>query len=122
MVGTVEALAGLARFVDRYGHDPVTGALVDALWSNGSVHAGGQRLWPQTERLKAEILRADATEARILDAYRVMESYLVSAPTGLWMEQRLANGDWAKVPAPASSLYHLTAAITVAHRALAVSA
>ncbi|MBB2201141.1 AGE family epimerase/isomerase [Gluconacetobacter tumulisoli] len=120
LAGVPEAVAGLTGFIDRYGLDPASGALVDELWSDGSLRAGGQRLWPQTERLKAEILRPDATEAKILDAYRILESYLTPAPSGLWMERRHANGEWGDDPAPASSLYHLTAAITVARRALAV--
>jgi mannose/cellobiose epimerase-like protein (N-acyl-D-glucosamine 2-epimerase family) len=78
----------------------------------------GQRLWPQTERLKAEILRPDAEESRILRAYSVLDGYILPAPPGLWLERRTAAGDFTRDAAPASSLYHLTAAITVAHQSL----
>ncbi|POF62710.1 mannose-6-phosphate isomerase [Novacetimonas maltaceti] len=117
--GMQDALRGLMRFVDLYGKDPVTGALFDEVMGDGTVRSRSQRLWPQTEWLKAEILRPDPTEARIGEAYRVLESYLT--PAGLWRERRLANGAWGNDPVPASSLYHLTSAITVAHRAMMAS-
>jgi mannose/cellobiose epimerase-like protein (N-acyl-D-glucosamine 2-epimerase family) len=111
-----DAIAMLNRFTDRYGIHSETGALIDVLWSDGTIASAAQRLWPQTERLKAEILRPDADEGRILKAYAVLESYITPAPAGLWMEQRLANGRFSPSPAPASSLYHLTSAFTESAR------
>ena len=101
--------ARLMTFVDRYAINPATGALFDELNSDGSIRAGGSRLWPQTERLRAEFLRADASEARQLQAVRALAAHL--RPDGLWHERRLADGSFADMPAPASSLYHLTGAI-----------
>jgi len=116
------ALRSLTLFTDRHGIHPETGSLMDELWSDGRVKSSEQRLWPQTERLKAEILRPDAEEARILQAYAVLNSYIAPAPAGLWLERRLADGAFTREAAPASSLYHLTAAVLVAHRALAAQA
>jgi mannose/cellobiose epimerase-like protein (N-acyl-D-glucosamine 2-epimerase family) len=113
------AILQLARFVDRHGVHPRTGALVDEVWSDGTPRMTGQRLWPQTERLKAEILRPDADEGRVLHAYAVLDSYILPAPPGLWLEQRRPAGDFTRDAAPASSLYHLTSAITVAGQFLA---
>ncbi len=101
--------ARLMNFVDRHAVNPATGALFDELNSDGTIRAAGSRLWPQTERLRAEFLRADASEARQLQAVRALAAYL--RPDGLWHERRLADGSFADVPAPASSLYHLTGAI-----------
>lgn len=112
------AIGSLNRFVDRFGIHPETGALVDVLWSDGSLSSGRQRLWPQTERLKAEILRPDASPERILKAFAVLQDYIAPAPKGLWREQREADGTFSLMPAPASSLYHLTSAYTVAARML----
>ncbi|MCB8880712.1 AGE family epimerase/isomerase [Acidisoma cellulosilytica] len=112
------AIRQLNDFVDRFGIHPTTGGLVDVLSSDGSLVSGSQRLWPQTERLKAEILRPDATETRILKAFAVLRDYITPAPRGLWMEQREADGSFSPTPAPASSLYHLTSAYTVAARTL----
>ena len=106
---TGEVAAGLMAFVDRYGLDPATGAVLDELDSNGAVLAASARLWPQTERLRAEFGRTDASEARQLTALRTLSAYL--RPDGLWHERRLADGSWSLQPAPASSLYHLTGAI-----------
>ncbi len=111
----------LNRFTDRYGIHPETGGVVDLLRSDGSLVSAGQRLWPQTERLKSEILRPDAEEARILAGYAVLESYIAPAPRGLWLEQRLPDGRFGRDAAPASSLYHLTSAITTAARYLGSS-
>ncbi|HEX3984498.1 MAG TPA: AGE family epimerase/isomerase [Acidisoma sp.] len=115
-----DAIRHLGAFVDRFGIHAETGGLVDVLWSDGAVASAGQRLWPQAERLKAEILRPDAEEARILKAFAVLEDYIAPAPAGLWMEQRAADGSFspARASAPASSLYHLTSAYMVAARSL----
>lgn len=112
------AMRALARFNDRFGLHPDTGALMDVLWSDGTVSSAGQRLWPQTERLKAEMLRRDPDDDRILSAYGVLEAHIAPAPPGLWMEQRLHDGGFAQVAAPASSLYHLTSAYVTAARIL----
>ena len=118
MPGATAAILHLTRFVDRHGIHRETGALIDELWSDGRPRAMGQRLWPQTERLKAEILRPDAEAARLVQAYAVLDSFIRPAPPGLWLERRMASGEFTRDAAPASSLYHLTQAITVAHRCL----
>jgi mannose-6-phosphate isomerase len=111
-------MRALARFNDRFGLHPDTGALMDVLWSDGTVSSAGQRLWPQTERLKAEMLRRDPDDNRILAAYAVLQAHIAPAPAGLWMEQRLEDGGFARMAAPASSLYHLTSAYVTAARIL----
>lgn len=120
-VAMQDAIAVLTRFTDRFGIHPETGALMDAVRSDGSVVLAGQRLWPQTERLKAELLRVDAAEARILKAFAVLQAYIAPAPPGLWMEQRQSDGRFSASPAPASSLYHLTSAFTTSARIIAGS-
>ena len=104
-----DAPARLMQFADSHAINPATGALFDELNSNGTLRAAGSRLWPQTERLRAEFLRADASEMRQLQAVRALSAHL--RPDGLWHERRLADGSFADLPAPASSLYHLTGAI-----------
>ncbi|WP_419759928.1 AGE family epimerase/isomerase [Acidisoma sp.] len=108
----------LARFVDRHGVHPQTGALSDEVWSDGTPRALGQRLWPQTERLKSELLRPDANSDRVLHAFAVLDSYILPAPPGLWLERRTAAGDFTRDAAPASSLYHLTQSITFTNQLL----
>lgn len=117
--GVDAAILQLARFVDRYGIHPETGAVIDEVWSDGTPRALGQRLWPQTERLKAEIMRPHSEDARVLQAFSVLDSYIQPAPPGLWLERRTAGGEFTRDAAPASSLYHLTGAITLSYQFLA---
>jgi mannose-6-phosphate isomerase len=100
----------LMCFVDRFGTDSTHDGVIDVVGSDGAALETGARLWPQTERLKAEFLRADATPDRQERAARVLAAYL--RPDGLWHERRGADGALSDQPAPASSLYHLTCAIT----------
>jgi mannose-6-phosphate isomerase len=65
----------------------------------------GARLWPQTERLKADALEDRAAP----EARAALAAYL--RPDGLWHERRLPDGGFSQEPAPASSLYHLTCGI-----------
>ncbi len=106
-----DALAArLMGFVDRHAIHPAHGGLVDLARSDGTVLEAGARLWPQTERLKAEFLRPDPDLHRQFQAAAVLAAYL--RPDGLWHERRDAQGVLSAEPAPASSLYHLTCAIT----------
>ncbi|HTH96895.1 MAG TPA: AGE family epimerase/isomerase [Stellaceae bacterium] len=119
--GTVQpragaAMAALLRFLDAHGIHPRTGALVDELWSDGTVKAAGSRLWPQTEYLKAELVRPDADPARAARVEAMLMSYVANARPGLWFERRSEDGRFSDEAAPASSLYHLTGAITLAYR------
>ncbi len=104
-----EAPRHLMAFVDRHGIDPVHGGLVDEVGSDGILRAGGSRLWPQTERLRAEFLRPDPSPGAQLQAVRALAAYL--RPDGLWHERRAVDGALSDQAAPASSLYHLTGAI-----------
>ncbi|MDB5368794.1 MAG: N-acylglucosamine 2-epimerase [Roseomonas sp.] len=106
--------AALQDFVDRHGRDPATGALLDGVAPGGIPAAPGARLWPQTERLKAEALRDPPAPARAAEAVAALGAYL--RPDGLWHERRLPDGTLSREPAPASSLYHLTCGIGEAVR------
>jgi len=111
--GTAEAARGLLAFVDRHGVNPATGTLRDGLWSDGTVREAGSRLWPQTERLKSEALRPDSTPEGRARAAAALRRHLSGATPGLWFERLDAEGHPRPGPAPASSLYHLTAGIPV---------
>ena len=102
----------LMGFVDLYGIGALHRDLIDIVGSDGRPIEATARLWPQTERLKAEFLRADPAPAKQREAVAALGAYL--RPDGLWFERRSASGAFLEVPAPASSLYHLTAAILVA--------
>lgn len=116
--GLAEAAAALMAFVDRHGIHPALGTLYDGVWSDGTVQLATARLWPQTERLKAEASRPGATDARIADAFAALDRHIDLAPAGLWREHLAADGGWTPEPAPASSLYHLTCGILESRAAI----
>jgi mannose-6-phosphate isomerase len=105
------AAAALLRFADCYGIDHKTGLVVDGIWSDGALASAGFRLWPQTERLKAEARRDDGPR-RLSIGLAAMSRHLDGARPGLWFERIAADGTVIRDPAPATSLYHLTAALT----------
>ena len=101
----------LLAFADTYAVDPIVGLVVDGVWSDGKVRDGGFRLWPQTERLKAQARRKDASDHVALELVAFGKHFEGVRP-GLWIERLDAGGRAGGDPAPATSLYHLTAALT----------
>ena len=97
-------------------HGVRDGVVIDALLDDFSIHDAGARLWPQTERLKAAALAARLTgEARYwtmaTSAANALARYLDTAVAGSWYDRQLPNGELIEEPAPASSFYHIVAAI-----------
>jgi len=97
-------------------HGVRNGLATNSLLDDFSSHDAGARLWPQTERLKAAALAARCTgDARYLSiavaAADGVLRYLDSPTPGLWYDRIDASGKLVDEPAPASSFYHLVAAI-----------
>jgi mannose-6-phosphate isomerase len=97
-------------------HGVRNGLATNSLLDDFSVHDAGARLWPQTERLKAAALAARcAGETRFLSiavaAAEGLIRYLDCPTPGLWYDRIDATGNLVDEPAPASSFYHLVAAI-----------
>jgi mannose/cellobiose epimerase-like protein (N-acyl-D-glucosamine 2-epimerase family) len=103
------AADSLFEFAERHGVNPSSGLVVNRLWSDGAVSDDGFRLWPQTERLKAVARRRPDRVPAALDA---LERHFAGVRAGLWIERMDARGHAIGEPAPATSLYHLTAAFT----------
>jgi len=91
------------------GVDPVRNVAVNALWDDFSMRDATARLWPQTERLKAAVALGDESQA--LSAAAGLAQYLDTPARGAWRDKLLPDGRFVEEPAPATSLYHLTAAI-----------
>lgn len=108
------AAQALGRFTQRFGAGP----LFDTVWSDGRVRSPGRSLWPQAEALKAEACRADRSTDGLLRAYADLGRFLLPEPKGLWREQIGPGREGPNSVARASSLYHLTGAITEASRRL----
>jgi mannose-6-phosphate isomerase len=109
------ASARLMEFVDRHGVHPATGDVVASVTSDGVQADRSCRLWPQTERLKAEFLRRDTSAARRASAEAHLAAWLL--PNGLWHERRDTKGTFIAGSSPASSLYHLVCAIETSTQA-----
>jgi len=97
-------------------HGVRNGLAINSLLDDFSPHDAGARLWPQTERLKAGALAARLTgEARYFtmaaSAADGLMRYLDCPIPGLWRDRIDAQGMVVEEPAPASSFYHLVAAI-----------
>jgi mannose/cellobiose epimerase-like protein (N-acyl-D-glucosamine 2-epimerase family) len=110
--GLDAASNALLGFADRFAVNPGTGLVVNGLWSDGTVQDAGHRLWPQTERLKAEARRKVAASDSLARALAVLGKHLEGVRPGLWIERMDAGARGTGDPAPATSLYHLTAALT----------
>jgi len=103
------AAASLFAFAEQHGVSAANGLVVNGVWSDGTIADAGFRLWPQTERLKAVArLRPDGLPA----ALKALTRHLAGVRPGLWIERMDAAGQALAEPAPATSLYHLTAAFT----------
>ena len=100
-----------------YGVDPATGVIADEIWVEGGVKLASSRLWPHTERLKANLVHFERTgdpnsADAAVQAFDALMAYCDVPKPGLWRDRRLANGAWADGPAPASSFYHIMLALT----------
>ena len=97
-------------------HGVRNGLATNSLLDDFSPHDAGARLWPQTERLKAAAIAARLTgEAKYFSmavaAAEGLMRYLDTPIPGLWRDRIDAGGRVVDEPAPASSFYHLVAAI-----------
>ena len=112
----------LVRLAERHGVRG--GVALNALLDDFSVHDAQARLWPQAERLKA-LARLAATDgdywADVVGSGRTLQRYLAVLPEGLWYATLTVNGRFIAEPSPASTLYHLVAAIVQLGGALAVA-
>ena len=94
----------------RRGIDPERGVVINELWDDFSVREATARLWPQTERLKAEVLFG--SEADQLSAAEGLRLYLATPMLGVWRDKLRADGTFIDEPAPATSFYHILCACT----------
>lgn len=120
-----EAALRLIDVGEQRGVDAARNVAINSLSLDGSRLDDAARLWPQTERLKAACLAwqcTGKTDYRNIAgrAAASLEGYLRTATPGLWFDRMRADGSFVAEPAPASSFYHLVAAIAelsdVAHR------
>lgn len=111
-----EAALRTCAFGETFGVDPRRGAAVDEIWMDGALKSERARLWPQTERIKAnaglyaltgELSHANAAAG----AFDALMTYLDTPVRGLWRDQWMADGAFVEEPAPASTFYHIFLAL-----------
>ena len=110
----VSAAARRLYAVGRRGIDPVRGVAIDQLNPDLSVRDASARLWPQTERLKAALILGDEPQAKAAAAG--LWKYLDVETPGVWRDKYRPDGTFVEEAAPASSLYHIVAAIAELER------
>ena len=98
-------------------HGRVNGVLIDEVWLEGGIRTPTARLWPQTEWLKAALVRYERSPSTerletALAAFRGLMRYLEHVPGGLWQDRLEPDGKFVSQPAPATSLYHILLAMT----------
>ncbi len=111
-----EAAQRMCAFGETFGVDPKRGAARDEIWIDGAPKSERARLWPQTERIKAnaalfartgELAYANAAAG----AFDALTAYLDTPVPGLWRDQWMADGAFIEEPAPASTFYHIFLAL-----------
>lgn len=93
------------------------GVTVDEVWADGAMKTPTARLWPQTERLKANLIRFEADRdpragEAALGAFETLMRYCETPTPGLWRDRLQPDGRFVDEPAPASSFYHVILALS----------
>ncbi|MDR5882168.1 AGE family epimerase/isomerase [Caballeronia sp. LZ032] len=99
--GLNEGLARAFEFAQRHGVDPETGGVCAAIDESGRVIDGTQRIWAQTEYLRALVTRGEAPGEQIA---RFGARFLHDKG---WVEARSAQGDVIRAEMPSTTPYHL---------------
>lgn len=102
-------LARAFAFAVQQGVDPVTGAVCAALDEQGRIIDPTQRIWAQTEYLRAMATHGDASVRAALPTQIARFATRFLAPQG-WVECRSAAGDIARADMPSTTPYHLLTA------------
>lgn len=113
----------LFRFALRTGVDPEHGGVFDETDREGRVRRDTKRLWPQTELVKALAARFEASGApvergRLDAALRHCFARYVDPRRRAWRDHLTREGELLTDLMPATSLYHITLALSEAARVL----
>ena len=107
--GLAAALTRAFDFAQRHGVDPLTGGVCAALNEDGSVQDPTQRIWAQTEYLRALATRGTPADLRALAPQ--IERFRARFLHGRgWYECKTASGDIARADMPSTTPYHLATA------------
>ncbi|WP_153102314.1 AGE family epimerase/isomerase [Paraburkholderia hayleyella] len=107
--GLDEALERAFDFAQRHGIEHATGGIYAALDETGQVLDGTQRIWAQTEYLRALATRGgEAAHNMLPQQIRRFQARFLHANG--WVECRAADGMITRAEMPSTTAYHLTTA------------
>lgn len=117
----------LIALSEASGVDAARGVAINELDGELALRDAAARLWPQTERLKANALAGAITGdpgcwVAAEAAARSLLSYLNVPRPGLWWDRMRADGGFVEEAAPASSFYHIVLAIQALDEAIGMVA
>ena len=115
----IDAAIALADFARKFGVDRTRCVVVNSVNFDGRKLQMEARLWPQTERIKAEayLMLMDVKHSlfspshEIISSVRSLFRYFVPYSSGLWRDTMHEDGAFDTAPAKASSLYHIICAL-----------
>jgi mannose/cellobiose epimerase-like protein (N-acyl-D-glucosamine 2-epimerase family) len=96
-------------FVQQFGVDPVTGGVAASMNEQGGVIDSTQRIWAQTEYLRALATHTGGTVRAQLPAQIARFSGRFLRPQG-WIESQSAEGVVMRAELPSTTPYHLATA------------
>lgn len=107
----------LVEFAREFGLDEKRNVVINEVLISGAIHDPAARLWPQTERLKAAVARhlrvgSDLEAEQAVSAIQGLRQYLNVPIPGLWRDKLTQESRWVDEPAPGSSLYHISCALS----------
>jgi mannose/cellobiose epimerase-like protein (N-acyl-D-glucosamine 2-epimerase family) len=110
-----KAALRLIEFGETWGVDPQRRVVMNSCFADGRRKDAEARLWPQTERIKASCMAAEATGDLIhvshaLEATQTLMQYFDTPVRGLWRDRLSTEGVFIEEPVPASSFYHIVSA------------
>jgi hypothetical protein len=105
----------LIEFSEDWGVDAQREVAINSCFVHGRRRDAEARLWPQTERIKASCMAAEATGdfihvSHAIEATHTLMQYFETPVRGLWRDRMSAEGLFVEEPVPASSLYHIVGA------------
>lgn len=107
--GLDNALSRAFGFAQRHGVDPATGGVCASLDEAGRIKDSTQRIWAQSEYLRALAVRDDDAARAVLPEQIERFGRRFLHPRG-WFECRTAAGDVSRADMPSTTPYHLATA------------
>ncbi len=105
---------------EQFGLHSERNAVMDEMWSDGSVKLKSSRFWPQCERIKAAMQLARDPRIENKEKYlraadqatAVLMKFFNTPSQGLWYDTWVETGEFKAASAKASSLYHIIGAFS----------